>query len=140
MRQFKYLGSIISKECFRVEIFPRTSQIMVAVIKLRTIWKDRKWEIRLLHALIISVFQCTCESWALTVELQRRIKTSQHLLCWAHPKWGSTRNHQALLKTSCKPSKRKSWNDMDASLKPTIFPLPSYKVPTRTRQREKMTC
>lgn len=76
--QFKYLGSIITEEGSRAEILSRAAQTTAAMSKLRPIWKDKniclKTKIRLLRALVISIFLYSCEAWTLTAELQRRIQ------------------------------------------------------------------
>jgi len=78
VKQFKYLGSIISEEGSKMEVLSRAAQTLANVTKLRTIWKDRnislKTKIKLLRALAHSVFLYACESWTLTAELQRRIQ------------------------------------------------------------------
>ena len=75
---FKYLGAIISEEGSKAEILARAAQTTAAMTKLKTIWKDRnislRSKVKLLHALIISIFLYACESWTLTAELQRRIQ------------------------------------------------------------------
>ncbi|CAH1251418.1 Hypp9062 [Branchiostoma lanceolatum] len=75
--QFKYLGSIISKEGSKAEVTSRAAQTSAAMARLRPIWRDRnislKSKVRLLRALVISIFLYACESWTLTAELQRRI-------------------------------------------------------------------
>ena len=76
--QFKYLGSIITEEGSRAEILSRAAQTTAAMSKLRPIWRDKniclKTKIRLLRALVISIFLYSCEAWTLTAELQRRIQ------------------------------------------------------------------
>ena len=46
--------------------------------KLKTIWRDRnislKSKVKLLHALVTSIFLYACESWTLNADLQRRIQ------------------------------------------------------------------
>ncbi|KAI8488077.1 hypothetical protein Bbelb_341950 [Branchiostoma belcheri] len=75
--QFKYLGSIISKEGSKAEVISRAAQTAAAMARLRPIWRDRnislKSKVRLLRALVISIFLYACEAWTLTAELQRRI-------------------------------------------------------------------
>ena len=74
---FKYLGSIISEEGSKPEILARTAQATAAMTKLKRIWKDKNIQqsskVRLVRALVISIFLYACESWTLTAELERRI-------------------------------------------------------------------
>ena len=74
---FKYLGSIISEEGSKPEILARTAQATAAMTKLKRIWKDNNIQlsskVRLMRALVISIFLYACESWTLTAELERMI-------------------------------------------------------------------
>ena len=76
---FKYLGAIICDEGSRSEVLSRAAQTMAALARLKIIWKDKniriKLKIRLMRALIITIFLYACDTWTLTVELQRRIKS-----------------------------------------------------------------
>ena len=78
VNQFKYLGAIISDKGSHTEVLSRSAQTMTALAKLRTIWRDKniamKYKIRLMHALVLSIFLYACESWTLTAELQRKIQ------------------------------------------------------------------
>lgn len=75
---FKYLGSIIDEDGSKKEILARAAQTAAALAKLRPIWKDRnislKTKLKLLHALVLSVFLYASETWTLTVALQRKIQ------------------------------------------------------------------
>ena len=66
VKQFKYLGAIISQEGSKPEVLARTAQTSAALAKLKPIWKDKNIaltsKIRLLHALIISIFLYACET------------------------------------------------------------------------------
>ena len=74
---FKNLGSIISEEGSKPEILARTAQATAAMTKLNILWKDNNIQLssklRLMRALVISIFLYACESWTLTAELERRI-------------------------------------------------------------------
>ena len=74
---FTYLGSIISEEGSKPEILARTAQATAAMTKIKIIWKDNNIQlsskVRLMRALVISIFLYACESWTLTAELERRI-------------------------------------------------------------------
>ena len=74
---FNNLGSIISEEGSKPDILARTAQATAAITKLKRIWKDSNIQLssklRLMRALVISIFLYACESWTLTAELERRI-------------------------------------------------------------------
>ena len=76
---FKYLGAIICDEGSRSEVLSRAAQTMAALARLKIIWKDKniriKLKIRQMRALIITIFLYACDTWTLTAELQRRIKS-----------------------------------------------------------------
>ena len=76
---FKYIGAIICDEGSRREVLSRAAQTMAALARLKTIWKDKniriKHKIRLMRALVITIFLYVCETWTLTAELQRRIQS-----------------------------------------------------------------
>ena len=76
---FKYLGAIICDEGYRREVLSRADQTMAALARLKIIWKDKniriKHKIRLLRALVITIFLYACETWTLTAELQMRIQS-----------------------------------------------------------------
>ena len=85
VRQFKYLGAIISDEGSKAEVLSRSAQTITALGKLRPIWRDKKVsmksKIRLMHALVLSIFLYACETWTLTAELQRKI-ASVEMRCY----------------------------------------------------------
>jgi len=76
--QFKYLGSIITEAGSKTEVISRAAQTAAAMAKLRPIWRDKnirlKTKLKLMRALVMSIFMYACESWTLTAELQRRIQ------------------------------------------------------------------
>ena len=76
---FKYLGALICVERSRREVLSRAAQTMTALARLKIIRKDKniviKHKIRLLSALVITIFLYACENWTLTAELQRRIQS-----------------------------------------------------------------
>ncbi|WP_419585718.1 hypothetical protein, partial [Thiolapillus sp.] len=65
---FKCLGSVITDEGSKPELLCRIAQATAALTRLKPIW------IRLMRSLVTSIFLYACESWTLTVELQRRIQ------------------------------------------------------------------
>ena len=69
VKSFKYLGSIISDQGSKPEIVNRIAQAIAALTKLNVIWKDKnialRSKIRLMRALVISIFLYACESWTL---------------------------------------------------------------------------
>ena len=77
---FKYLGSIVTDEGSKPEVLARIAQTTVALAKLKLIWKDKnislQTKVRLMRSLVISIFLYACETWTLTVELERRIQQS----------------------------------------------------------------
>ena len=58
----------------------RIAQTDGALTKLKTIWKDKNIaltsKIRLMRSLVISIFLYACETWTLTVELERKIQAT----------------------------------------------------------------
>ena len=75
---FKYLGSVITDEGSKPEILSRIAQTTAALTRLKPVWIDKSIslssKIRLMRSLVTSIFLYACESWTLTVELQRRIQ------------------------------------------------------------------
>ena len=76
----KYLGAIIcSDEGSRREVLSRAAQTMAALARLKIIWKYKnirlKHKIRLMRALVITIFLYACETWTLTAEIQRKIQS-----------------------------------------------------------------
>ena len=75
---FKYLGSIISDAGSKAEMLSRIAQCTTTVTTLKPIWNDQNITLRskerLMHTLVISILLFACETWTLTIELQRRIK------------------------------------------------------------------
>ena len=78
VNHFKCLGAIISEEGSKAKILAIAAQTTAAMTELKTAWKDQniflRSKVKLLHALIISIFLYACESWTLTAELQKRIQ------------------------------------------------------------------
>ena len=78
---FKYLGSVINDEGSKPEILSRIAQTTEALTRLKPVWNDRSKshssKIRLMRALVTSIFLYTCEPWTLTAELQRRIQAME---------------------------------------------------------------
>ena len=74
---FKYLGSVITAEGSKPEIFSRIAQATAALTRLKPVWIDKSIslssKIRLMRSLVTSIFLYAFESWTLTAELQRRI-------------------------------------------------------------------
>ena len=82
---FKYLGSVITNEGSKPEIFSRIAQTTAALTKLKPVVNDRSMsfssKIRLMRSLVTSIFLYASESWRFTVELQRRIQ-SMEMRCY----------------------------------------------------------
>ncbi|GFR62379.1 endonuclease-reverse transcriptase [Elysia marginata] len=81
VRNFKYLGSIISDEGSKPEILSRIAQTIVALTKLKPIWNNKNIaissKIRLLRSLVMSIFLYACESWTLNADTERRIRATE---------------------------------------------------------------
>ena len=79
--QFKYLGAILTDEGSRKEVLSRVAQATASFYKMNYIWKDKsttvKSKIRLMRTLAISIMLYACESWTLTAELERKIKSAE---------------------------------------------------------------
>ena len=71
---FKYLGSVITDEGSKPEIFSRIAQATAALTRLKPVWNDRSIslssKIQLMCSLVTSIFLCACESWTLTAVLE----------------------------------------------------------------------
>lgn len=81
MKNFKYLGAILSDEGSKPEVLARIAMTAATLAKMNTIWKDKaiklSSKIRLMGSLIYSVFRYACETWTLTAELEKRIQASE---------------------------------------------------------------
>ena len=77
-QQLKYLGSILNNEGSKTEVLARAAQTLAALAQLKPIWRDRaislRSKLKLLRALVLSIFLYASETWTLTAELQRRIQ------------------------------------------------------------------
>ena len=75
------MGSVITDEASKPEIFSRIAQTTTALTRLKPVWNDKSIslssKIRLMGSLVTSIFLCGCESWTLTAELQRRIQAME---------------------------------------------------------------
>ena len=69
---FKYLGSVVTDEGSKPEIFSR-----IALTRVKPVWNDGSIslssKIRLMRSLVTSIFLYACESWTLTEKLQSRM-------------------------------------------------------------------
>ena len=72
------LGAIISDAGSKTEILSRIAQCTTTMTRLKPIWNDQnitlRSKVRLMRTLIISILLYACETWTLTIELQKRIK------------------------------------------------------------------
>ncbi|XP_076067639.1 uncharacterized protein LOC143040432 [Oratosquilla oratoria] len=79
--QFKYLGAIHNEEGSKIEVLARAAQTATTLAKMKPIWRDKniclQSKLKLLHALVLSIFQYICETWTLTAELQRKIQAME---------------------------------------------------------------
>ena len=78
---FKHLGSVITDEGSKPERLFRIAQTTAALTRLKPLSNDRNIslssKLRLMRSLVTSIFPYACESWTLTAELQRRIRTME---------------------------------------------------------------
>ena len=78
VKNFKYLGAIISNEGSKPEILSRTAQTSEAHSRQKIMWRDKNISlasrVKLMRTLILSTFLYACESWTLTAEIERRIQ------------------------------------------------------------------
>ena len=74
-KSFKYLGVVVSDDCFKPKILSRTAKTTAALTKLNPIWRDNNIslgsKVQLMRSLVISIFLYACESWTLTSELEK---------------------------------------------------------------------
>ena len=75
---FKYQGAIISDAGSKAEILSRIAQCTTTMTRLKPMWNDQsitlRSKVRIMRTLIISILLYACETWTLTIELQKRIK------------------------------------------------------------------
>ena len=75
------LGSAITDEGSKPDILSRIAQTTAALTRLKAVWNDRSIslssKIQLMRSLVTSIFLYACESWTLTAEFQRRIRTME---------------------------------------------------------------
>ena len=75
---FEYLGSVIIDEGSKPKILSSIAKTTAALTRLKPVWDDGSIslssKIRLMRSLVTSIFLFGCESWTLTVELQRKIR------------------------------------------------------------------
>ena len=76
---FKYLGTVVSDDGSKSEVFSMIAQATAALTKLKPIWRNNNIslgsKVKLMRSLVISIFLYVCESWTLTAELERRTQT-----------------------------------------------------------------
>ena len=90
VRNYKYMGAIVSVEGSKPEVLSRIAQTTAAVTKLKVIWNNKNIsissKIALMHSLAMSIFSYACETWTITVDIERRrqalgIRSFSKLLC-----------------------------------------------------------
>ena len=78
VRSFKYLGAMVSDEGSKPEVLSRIAQTTATMTKLKVIWNNRNITIssknRLMCSLTMSIFLYACETWTITVDIERRIQ------------------------------------------------------------------
>ena len=96
VKNFKYLGAIISNEGSKPEILSRIAQTTAALSRLKIIWRDKSIslasKVKLMRTLILSTFLYACESWTLKAEIKRRIQALE-MRCYRRPLNCSYKNH-----------------------------------------------
>ncbi|WP_294032141.1 hypothetical protein, partial [Thiolapillus sp.] len=72
---------VITDEGSKPEILSRIAQTTAAFTRLKPVWIDKSIslssKVRLMGSLVTSIFLYACESWTLTVELQRRMQAME---------------------------------------------------------------
>ena len=91
-----YLGSVITDEGSKPQIFFRIAQTTAALTRLKPVWNDKNIslssKIQLMRSLVTSIFLYVCESWTLTAKLRRKIQAMEmrcyckvlHISCKDH--------------------------------------------------------
>ena len=78
---FKYLGSVVTDEDSKPKKLSRIAHRTASLTRLKPVWIDKSIslssKIRLMPFLVTSIFLYACESWTLTVKLQRRIQAME---------------------------------------------------------------
>ena len=88
VEEFKYLGSVIKYNgSLEREITTRITCAESAFNKLRNVWRNPAYslqlKLRLFNSNVLSVLMYGCESWALTKQLEKRIKGFENI-CLRH--------------------------------------------------------
>ena len=78
VKEFTYLGSVQTEECNSLkEVKVRIAKSTSALSRLRKVWRDSSLslttKLRLLRALVLSVFLYGAESWTLNADIEKRI-------------------------------------------------------------------
>ena len=64
VKQFKYRGAVLSEEGSKTKVLTRAAQTAAALAKLKPMWRDKNIslssKLKLLHALVLSVFLYIC--------------------------------------------------------------------------------
>ena len=78
---FKYLGAVVSDHSSRPEVLSRIVQVFAAVTKLKPVGRGYNIslgsKVKLVRSLVTTIFSYACESWALPVELEKRLQVFQ---------------------------------------------------------------
>ena len=79
---FKYLGSVMTNESFKLEMLTRIAAHRTAALtRLKPVWNDRNTSLssktRLMRSLVTSISLYACDPWTLNGELQRRIQAME---------------------------------------------------------------
>ena len=82
MRNFKYLGAIVSDEGSKPEVLSRIARTTIAVTKLKVIWNDKNndknfaisFKMRLMSSLAMFIFLYVFEPWIIKADIERRLQ------------------------------------------------------------------
>ena len=77
-RAFKYNGAVVSGNGSKPEVLSRIAQATAAFTKPKPFWRANKIplgsKVKLMCSFVISIFLNACESWTLTLELEKRMQ------------------------------------------------------------------
>ena len=73
VKEFKYMGSIVSDEGSKPKFLARTAQALSAIARLKPIWAEKglklMTKIKLMQSIIFCIFLYTCETWTPNLDL-----------------------------------------------------------------------
>ena len=78
VKEFKYLGSIVSDEGSKPEVLARTAQALLTIARLKPIWGGKGlklMKIKFMHSIIFHLFICM---WGIDPECRFRAQNPSH--------------------------------------------------------------